>query len=369
MNRISLHEVKRISDYIQQDLDKAYKDVMDEGNYIRGKSITNLEKAWAEYTGAEDCCALSSGTDALHTAAMITGVGPGDEIICCSHSFIASVEGFLYEGVDVKWVDSKLSDYCIDEDKIEEQITSKTKAIVWTDINGQSPDLDKIVAIAKKHNLLTVEDAAHSAGSKFKNKKIGSFADITCFSFGEVKNFGAIGNAGAITGTKEICDEARHIKNHGRDKNYKIYNHTRLGWNRYCDTLQAAFLLAKLPYLNELIEMKREHAKVYNNQLLNIVNKIPLEQKDRYHIYHLYPVLVDNRKELSTYLQSHNIEAYGHWPKGLHEYPHTPNSTEELINTKTITSQTISLPCSSFLRKDEQDYIIEHIIKFYEKRR
>ena len=367
MDRITLHEVKRISDYIQQDLNKAYKDVMDEGNYIRGKSITDLEKAWAEYTGAEDCCALSSGTDALHTAAMIASVGPGDEVICCSHSFIASVEGFLHEGADVKWVDSKLSDYCIDEDKIEEKITSKTKAIVWTDINGQSPDLDKIVAIAKKHNLLTIEDAAHSAGSKFKNKKIGSFADITCFSFGEVKNFGTIGNAGAITGTKEICDEARHIKNHGRDKNYKIYNHTRLGWNRYCDTLQAAFLLAKLPYLDELNDRKREHAKVYNNQLSNIVNKIPSEQKDRYHIYHLYPVLVDNRKELSTYLNSHNIEAYGHWPKGLHEYPHTPNSDEELINTKTITSQTISLPCSPFLHKDEQDYIIEHIIKFYKK--
>ena len=370
MEKIKLHDLKRISDYIQEDLNNAYMDVMSEGNYLRGVSVTNLEKAWAEYTGAENCCTLTSGTDALHTAAMIVGIKPGDEIVCCSHSYIATVEGFLHEGADVKWVDGKISDYCIDEDKIEEQITSKTKAIVWTDINGQSPDIDKIVAIAKKHNLWTVEDAAPSAGSLYKGKRIGHKdhnIDITCFSFGPVKNFGAIGGAGGITGTKEICDEARQIKNHGRDRNYTRYDHTRAGWNRNIHTLQAAFLLAKLPYLDELNDMRREHAKVYNNRLSNIVNNVPREQENRYHTYHLYCILVDNRKELSDYLRDCNIEALSHWPKGLHEYQHTPNSTKELTNTKIITNQTLSLPCSPFLHKDEQDYIIEHIIKFYEE--
>ena len=370
MDWIKIHDLKRISTHIQNDLDKAYKDVMDEGNYLRGKSIAQLENAWIEYTGAEDCCTLTSGTDALHTAAMISGVGPGDEVICCSHSYIATVEPFLHQGATIKWIDSKLTDFCIDEDKIAEKITSRTKVIVWTNINGQSPNLEKIVELARKHNIMTIEDAAPSAGARYKNKPIGHkdhAVDITCFSFGPVKNFGAIGGAGGITGSKEICDEARQIKNHGRDKNMTRYDHTALGWNRNMHTLQASFLLAKLPYLDELNDMKREHATYYNQSLHNVVNHIPEEQEDRHHVYHHYAVLVDSRQELSTFLKDKNVEALAHWPKGLHDYVHTPNSNEKLINTDKITSQTISLPCSPFLTKTEREYVAEMVHQFYNK--
>lgn len=369
MDKIKLHDLKRISSHIQKDLDKAYHDVMDEANYLRGASVGKLEQAWTEYSGAEDTCSMTSCSDALHTAAMLTGVGPGDEVISCSHSYIATVEGFLHQGADIKWVDSKISDYCIDEDKIEEQITDKTKAIVWTDINGQSPDIDKIVAIAKKHNLWTVKDAAPSSGSMYKGKRIGHkdhSIDITCFSFGPVKNFGAIGGAGAITGSQAICDEARQIKNHGRDKTHGRYDHDRAGWNRNMHTLQAAFLLAKLPYLNELNEMKREHAKVYNSALIDVVGHVPKEQYDRYHSYHLYSVLVHDRTILSRHLQEKNIESLTHWPKGLHDYSHTPDSEIKLVNTDIITSQTLSLPCSPFLSVDERNYVIENVLNYFE---
>ena len=368
MDKIKLHDLKRISSHIQKDLDKAYRDVMDEGNYLRGASVGKLEQAWTEYTGAEDTCSMTSCSDALHTAAMITGVGPGDEVVCCSHSYIATVEGFLHQGADVKWVDSKISDYCIDEDKIEAQITDKTKVLVWTDINGQSPDIDKIVAIAKKHNLMTVKDAAPSAGSMYKGKRIGHKdhgIDITCFSFGPVKNFGAIGGAGAITGSKDICDEARQIKNHGRDKNHTRYDHTMPGWNRNMHTLQAAFLLAKLPYLDELNERRRDHAKVFNTRLSNVVNHVPLEQKDQHHTFHLYSVLVDDRPRMSKWLQEQNIEALSHWPKGLQDYSHTPDSDIALPNTDIITSQTMSLPCSPFMTEQERTYVIDKVHEYY----
>ena len=368
MDKIKIHDLKRVSDHIQEDLNKAYMDVMSEGNYLRGVAVKNLETAWTEYTGAEDCCALTSGTDAIHTAAMISGVGPGDEVICCSHSYIATVEPFIHQGANIRWVDSKLSDYNLDEDKIEEQITDKTKVITWADINGQAPDLDKIVAIAKKHNLLTIQDAAPSAGSKYKNKRIGHKdhkIDMTCFSFGPVKNFGAIGGAGAITGSNKVCEQARIIKDHGR-ANRRRYDHNTLGWNRNIHTLQAAFLMAKLPYLDELNDRKREHAKHYNQRLHNVVNQIPIEQTNNHHVYHHYGILVDRRPELTEYLKECNIEALAHWPKGLHEYDHTPNSDQELVNTKTITSQTLSLPCSPFLKASERDYIIDMIHKFYE---
>ena len=216
MDRIKLHDLKRVSSYIQKDLDKAYKDTIQESCYLRGSAVQEFEKQWTEYTGAEDCCALTSGTDALHTAAMLTGVGPGDEVIMPAHGFIASIGPWLHTGATIKYVDCKVSDYCIDEDKIEAQITDKTKVILWIDINGQTPDVDKIVAIAKKHNLTTIEDAAPSAGASYKNRKVGTLADITCFSFGPVKPLGAIGGAGGITGSKTICDQARQIRNHGR---------------------------------------------------------------------------------------------------------------------------------------------------------
>ena len=162
MEKIKIHDLKRISSYIQKDLDKAYHNTLDESCYLRGSAVQEFEKQWTEYTGAEDCCALTSGTDALHTAAMITGVGPGDEVIMPAHGFIASIGPWLHTGATIKYVDCKLSDYCIDEDKIEAQITDKTKVILWIDINGQTPDVDKIVAIANKHKLTTVEDAAPS---------------------------------------------------------------------------------------------------------------------------------------------------------------------------------------------------------------
>ena len=369
MDWIKIHDLKRISTHIQADLDRAYRDVMDEGNYLRGKSVTELEKAWAEYTGAEDCCTLTSGTDALHTAAMISGVGPGDEVICCTHSYIATVEPFMHQGATIKWVDSKLSDYNIDENRIAEKITSRTKVIIFTDINGQSPDIDRIVKLARKHNIITIEDAAPSAGSRYNGKPIGHRdhgVDMTCFSFGPVKNFGAIGGAGAITGSREVCDEARQIKNHGRDKNMTRYDHTTLGWNRNMHTLQAAFLLAKLPFLDELNDMKREHAGYYNQRLHNVVNQIPEEQEGRHHVFHHYAVLVDNRQELSAFLKDNNIEALAHWPKGLHDYVHTPNADQPLVNTDKITSQTLSLPCSPFLTTQEREHVADMVHKFHD---
>ena len=366
MEKIKIHDLKRVSDYIQQDLNKAYMNVLNEACYLRGSAVEEFEKQWSEYTGAEDCCALTSGTDAIHTAAMITGVGSGDDVIIPAHGFIATIEPFLHTGATIRYVDSKVSDYNIDEDNIEEQITDKTKVIVWTDVNGQTPDIDKITAIAKKHNLITVEDAAPASGAMYKNKRTGTLADITAFSFGPVKPLGAIGGSGGITGSKDICDKAREIRNHGRGKGTGRDGFISLGWNRNPHTIQMAFLLAKLPYLNELNNMKRKHAFRYNEQLKDIVKHIPQEQTDRYHPYHLYSVLVDKRDELKQYLADVNVESLIHWQVGLHEYSFTTDAIIELPNTKQITSQTLTLPCSPFLREDEQDYIIEHIKKFYE---
>ena len=365
--KIRLHDLRRVSDHIQKDLDKAYRQTLDESCYLRGSSVTRFEEKWAEYTGAEDCCALTSGTDALHTAAMITGVGPGDEVIMPAHGFIATIEPFLHTGATIRYVDSKISDYCVDEDKIEQQITDKTKVIVWADINGQTPDIDKIMAVAKKHNLITVEDAAPSAGASYKGRKVGTLADITCFSFGPVKPLGAIGGAGGITGSREVCDQAREIRNHGRGKGTGRDGFVSLGWNRNIHTMQAAFLMAKLPYLDELNDMKRQHALRYNEKLKGLVDHVPSENQGRYHPFHLYSVLVKQRNTLKDRLGEQGIETLIHWQVGLHEYPFTTDATIPLPNTEKISKSTLSLPCSPFLTLSEQDRVIEQIANFYER--
>lgn len=363
MDKIRLHDLRRISDHIQKDIDKAFKDTLEEACYLRGSAVTEFERQWTDYTGAEDFCTLTSGTDALHTAAIIADVGPGDEVIMPGHGFIATIGPFLHRGATIRYVDCKLSDYCIDEEQIEKQITDKTKAIVWIDINGQTPDVDKIIALAKKHNLVTIEDAAPSAGAVYKNKKVGTLADITCFSFGPVKPLGAIGGGGGIAGTKRICDEARRIRNHGRvdREEYKA-----LGWNRNMHTIQAAFLLAKLPYLDELNEMKREHAMFYNKHLHDVVKHVPHEQPHRYHPYHLYSVLVDQRDKLKEYTRKNDIETLVHWQCGVHEFEFSTRTDEALPITKQITTKTLSLPCSPFLTVAERQHVLDTVLKFHE---
>lgn len=386
MDKIKLHDLKRVSDYIQEDLNNAYMDCMNEAKYLRGPQVRKFEEEWIEFTGTEECATLTSGTDALHTAGIIANINPGDEVIIPAHTFISTAEAFMNLGATLKYVDVKVSDYGINEDKIEEQITSKTKAIVWTDINGQTPDVDKIVAVAKKHNITTIDDAAMAHGATYKKRMTGTNADITCFSFGPVKPLGAIGGAGAITGSQEVCRRAREIRNHGRsigvvDGSYcadlsKLPRTQRdsigehIGWNRNIHSLQAGFLSAKLPYLNELNDMKRKHAFRYSEQLKDVVQHVPTELPDRYHVYHLYSILSSRREELREYLNDVNVESLIHWKIPINEYPfltQIDSKSEYPYIAKQISEQILSLPCHPFLREDEQDYIIEHIKKFYDE--
>ena len=386
MERIKLHDVGRVTNYIEYDIRKAFDDVLKEEKYLRGSHVRKFEEQWMKYTGAEECATLTSGTDALHTAGMIANIMPADEVIMPAHTFISTAEAFVNLGATLRYVDAKVSDYGIDEDKIEEQITSKTKAIVWTDVNGQTPDIDKIVAIAKKHNLTTIDDAAMAHGATYKKRMTGTNADITAFSFGPVKPLGAIGGAGAVTGSQEVCRRAREIRNHGRSvglvdgsfcadlsripraQRDSIGEH--IGWNRNIHSLQAGFLSAKLPYLNELNEMKRKHAFRYNKHLKDVVQHIPEELTDRRHVYHLYSILSNRREELREYLNDVNVESLIHWKIPVNEYPfltQVNSKTEYPYIAKQISEQTLSLPCHPFLREDEQDYIIEHVKKFYEE--
>jgi dTDP-4-amino-4,6-dideoxygalactose transaminase len=366
MHKIKIHDLKRKSDFVRQTLQKAFDDVLDEANYLRGSYIKQFESQWAEYCGAEDCTALTSGTDALHIAGLVAGLKAGDEIIMPAHTYIASPEPFAHIGCTIKWVDNKLSDYLIDEDQIEKLITDKTKAIVYVDMLGQTPDIEKILSIAKKHNLITIEDAAPASGARYKNKVTGGFADITAFSFGPVKNLGAIGGSGCITGSKKYCDLAKQLSFHGQMPGSGRDTFLKLGYNRKPHNLQYAFLLAKLPHLETFIEKQRSLAFRYNTELKDIVNHVPEQAPDRYHTYHLYSILVDKRDELQDYLRKQNIECLRHYTKPMFDYEFLSGKNISTPITDRIIKETISIPCHAFLTQEEQDYVIEHIKKFYE---
>ena len=380
MEKIKLHDLKRISDHIKKDLDKAYQNCIEESIYLRGPQVRQFEEKWIQYTGAEDCATLTSGTDALHTAGMIANIQPGDEVILPAHTFVATAEAFMNLGATLRYVDCKIADYGIEEYAIDEKITAKTKAIVWTDVNGQTPDVDIIKMIAKRHNIMTICDAAASHGSKYKNKMSGTLADITAFSFGPVKPLGAIGGAGAVTGSKEVCRRAREIRNHGRtvlsdkanqgavprEQRDSVGN--KIGWNRNMHTIQAGFLLAKLPYLDELNDMKRQHAFRYNKLLGDIVEHVPEECENRYHVYHLYSILSSHREELRKHLHNSSIESLIHWKIPVNQHPFFTQYSKSLLPiSNQIAEQTLSLPCSPFLKRDEQDYICDKIMEFYTK--
>lgn len=365
MHKIKIHDLKRKSDYVREGLQTAFDNVLDEANYLRGSYIKEFENKWSKYCGSEDCTALTSGTDALHIAGHVAGLRPGDEVIMPAHTYIASPEPFMHLGCTIKWADNKLSDYLIDEDAIERLITDKTKAIVYVDMLGQTPDIDKILSVAKKHNLLTIEDAAPASGARYKGKTTGSFADITAFSFGPVKNLGAIGGSGCITGSKEHCDKAKKLSFHGQMPGSGRDTFLELGYNRKPHNLQYAFLLAKLPHLDLFIERQRQRAFRYNDELAGVVNHVPLEAKDRYHTYHLYSVLVDRRDELQEYLRSKNIECLRHYTKPMFDYEFLSDKNINTPVTDRIIKETLSLPCHAFMTEDEQSYVIEQIKNFY----
>jgi dTDP-4-amino-4,6-dideoxygalactose transaminase len=377
MERIKLHDLSRVSSHIQKDLDRAYRECMEQAQYLRGPQVRKFEEAWMKYTGVEDCAAVTSGTDALHTAGMIADIGPGDEVILCAHTFVATGEAFVNLGAELRYVDAKTSDYCIDEQSIKHQITKKTKAIVWTDVNGQTPDVDAITKVASEHGITTIDDASMAHGATYNGRMAGTHADITAFSFGPVKPLGAIGGAGAITGSVEVCDRAREIRNHGRPtpiadqgaipRSQRDSVGDRIGWNRNMHSLQAGFLLAKLPYLDELNDMKRNHAFRYNSLLSDVVEHVPEEQPGRHHVYHLYSLLSEHRDRLRVYLDQAGIESLVHWKIPINEYPFlTQTHVDKVPISKQISLQTLSLPCHPFLKEDEQDYIIEHVRRFYE---
>ena len=348
-------QYQRISDSII----KGIHGVLEHGQYIMGPEIAELEKQLAAFVGVKHCIALSSGTDALMMALMALGIGPGDEVITTPLSFFATAEMISVLGAKPVFVDIDPRTYNINPEGIEAAITSKTKAIMPVSLYGQCADFTAINAIAARHHLPVIEDAAQSFGARYKGKFSCGLSTIGCTSFFPSKPLGGYGDSGAIfTNDDELGKHLSQIRNHGQDVRY---NHPQLGINGRMDSMQAAILLEKLKIFPEEIELRNAVARRYDEGLKDC-SKTPFIHDDNFSVYAQYTILVEDRDSFAARLAEHNIPTAVHYPRALHQQPVYKNDGYGAFpHSEYAAAHVISLPMHPYLSEENQQTIIEVI--------
>ena len=356
--------LKRTFELHKADYEEAALRALNSGWYILGKELETFEKEFAEWAGVKHCIGLNSGTDALILAVRALGIGPGDEVIVPANSYIASVIGVTENGATPVFVDA--DEYMeIDADRIEEKITDRTKAVLPVHLFGQSSRMDKIAQICRKHGLALIEDCAQCHGSTFRGKLTGTFGDIGCFSFYPTKPLGAFGDAGAIvTDNDELADRVRLLRNYGSRLKYR--NEIN-GVNTRMDEIQAALLKVGLKYMAEGTAERKRQAALYKAELKNPKVIIPPVYAEADHVYHLFPVLVDDREAFLAYLKENGINTQVHYPIPPYVaecYAEWGYQWEDFPNAARYARQEVSLPIYAGLPDEELRYVIDVINRY-----
>ncbi|WP_277656456.1 DegT/DnrJ/EryC1/StrS family aminotransferase [Seleniivibrio woodruffii] len=357
MNFIDLQaQYKKYKD----EIDTQIHQVLDTSSYILGPKVAELEKNLAEFTGVKHAIACSSGTDALLLALMALDVKPGDEVITSPFTFIATAEMIAFVGAVPVFVDIEDKTYNIDPAKIEEKITSKTKAIMPVSIFGQTPDMDAINAIGKKHNIPVIEDGAQSFGALYKGKRSCGMSEIGCTSFFPAKPLGCYGDGGAIfTNCDELNAKMRILLNHGQTERYV---HSHVGINGRLDAVQAGVLNVKLKYYNEEIEVRQAVAKRYAEGLKSVV--VPFVEKDNVSVWAQYCIRVNDRDAMIKKCSDAGVPTAVYYPIPLHlqkVFAYLGHKEGDFPVTETVSKDIMALPMSAFLKEDEQKFVIETV--------
>lgn len=304
---------------LRSEINSAIESVLDRGDFILGQDVAKFEEEFAAYCGTKYAIGVDSGLAALELSLRALGIGEGHEVIVPAHTFTATAAAVTFAGAKPVFVDVDPQTLGIDVEKIEPAITAHTKAILPVHLYGLPADMDAILAIADKHNLVVVEDACQAHGAKYRGKRTGSLGNAAGFSFYPTKNLGACGDAGIITtNDANVAETAKAMRNCGqRSKNV----HELPPFNHRLDNLQAAILRVKLRYLDQWIAARRKLAGVYNNLLKDSNVITPVEPPDYEHVYHLYVIRSENRDALQAYLKEQGIGTAIHYPKPVHLQP------------------------------------------------
>jgi len=347
---------------LRTEIDGAIQRVLDSGHYILGPEVDAFEAEWAEYCAAKHAVGVANGLDALVLALRSLGIGPGDEVIVPSNTYIATWLAVSAVGATPVPVEPDAATYNIDPALIEVAITRNSKAILPVHLYGQPADLDPILALARKYNLSVVEDAAQAHGARYKGKRIGSHGDIVCWSFYPGKNLGALGDGGAITSNAPaLADRIRLLRNYG--SRVKYVNEVQ-GVNSRLDPIQAAVLRAKLPRLDAWTERRRSIATAYNEGLQGTGLVLPSVPDWSEPAWHLYVVRHANRDQLAVALSELGIGCLIHYPVPPHlqlAYSNFGMTEGRLPITERIHKEVLSLPIGPAMTQDDVRAVIEAV--------
>lgn len=340
--------------------------VLDGMQLFLGENVQQLEKEFAQFCGAAHGIGVSDGTVALQIILRAMDIGPGDEVITVSHTFIATAEAIILTGAKPVFVDVDPDTYLMDISQVEAKITPHTKAILPVHLYGQTVDMDPLLEIASRHGLRVVEDACQAHGADYKGRKAGTLGDAAGFSFYYSKNLGAYGEGGFIsTNDSELADKIRKIRDHGSGVRY---HHDLIGVNGRLDEIQAVVLRAKLPHLAAWNEKRREHVCIYNEMLKGTSAVVPTEQSGNTPVYHLYVIRTPKRDELQAFLKNCGIFTGIHYPIPVHLQKATEflgYKQGDLPVTEQLVTQILSLPMYAELNADEIKYVVDSIKTFY----
>ncbi len=357
---VPLLDLKRQYDKIKDKIDKAVLDVFDHGKFILGPEVAELEAKVAVYCDSKYGVGVASGTDALLLSLKASGIGKGDEVIVPDYSFFATASIVSRVGAVPVFVDIEEDTYNIDISQIEQAITDKTKAIIPVHLFGQTADMDPIMEIAEKHDLIVVEDAAQAIGSKYKEKKAGGIGHYGCFSFFPSKNLGGAGDGGmVVTASEERLEMLKMLRIHGWKKKYRP---EVVGYNSRLATVQAAVLNVKLDYLDEWHEGRRKHARKYDEAFAGTNIKTPVVKDYAYHIYNQYTISVENQEELLAKLGEKEIGHDVYYPVPFHLlecYKGMNYKKGDFPVSERVAEHVVSIPVFPELTDEEQEEVIE----------
>lgn len=358
--------LEKIHSDIREELDKAYCEVIENGWFIGGEKDRQFEEAFAAYCGAEECVGTGNGLDAISLILRAYDIGAGDEVIVPANTFIATALAVTGTGATPVFVDADAKTYTIDTEKIEEKITEKTKAIIVVHLYGRAVNIKRVRELAKRYSLKIIEDAAQAHGAAVDGVRVGNMGDAAAFSFYPGKNLGALGDAGAVV-TNDI-EVARRVRAYGNYGSYEKYNHVYQGCNSRLDELQAAFLSVKLKYLDTWNQERQRIAKRYTTEINNPRIKLPILPEDiMEHVFHIYPVLVDDRDSFIDFMEDHGIGVNVHYPRPIMEqgaYYTYHGQIENYPITKLICDQEVSIPLYPGMREEEIECVITCINQY-----
>ncbi|MBI2861542.1 MAG: DegT/DnrJ/EryC1/StrS family aminotransferase [Chloroflexi bacterium] len=319
MSRVPFVNLSRQYRIAQSVIDEAVGRVLTRGHFILGDEVAAFEEEFAAYCGVSSAIGVGSGTTALHLALLACGVGLGDEVITVPNTAVPTVAAISLSGATPVFVDIISTSYTMDAQELEAKITPKTKAIIPVHLYGQCADMAPILAVAKRHGVWVIEDAAQAHGAVYRGRRAGSLGDVGCFSFYPTKNLGAYGDGGmVVTDHPEIAEKVRMLRSYGmRDRDRQELK----GVNSRLDELQAAILRAKLPFLPQWNERRRELARLYDSHLDGFGVLAPQEMAYGCHAYHLYVVRCSQRDRLRAYLAARGIDTLVHYLVPVHLQP------------------------------------------------